>query len=49
MLIIKNIINIIKNSSILYLDKLRQVINELKIIGNNNIIFANFDKDIIKI
>ena len=44
----KNIINIIKNNSILYLDKLYQIINELKIIGNNNIIFSNFDKDIIK-
>ena len=44
----KNILNIIKDTSLLYLDKLRKVINELKIIGNNNIIFSDFDIEIIE-
>tara|TARA_B100000035_G_C21034322_1_gene570058 strand:- start:178 stop:4887 length:4710 start_codon:yes stop_codon:yes gene_type:complete len=44
----KTILNIIKNNSLLYLEKLRQVINELKIIGKNNIIFSDFDTDIIQ-
>ena len=44
----KNIINIVKNPSLLYLDKLSKVINELKIIGSNNITFAVFDNVIIE-
>ena len=43
----KTILNIIKNNSLLYLEKLRQIINELKIIGENNIIFSDFDTEII--
>ena len=44
----RNIIKLVKDYSLLYFDKLREIINELQEIGENNVIFAEFDKKIIQ-